>query len=171
METLNQTSSAPSPKTNKIPRVDTIGAIIFIIIGLFGFLDATYLTIERFRNIIPACAIVSGCKQVLLSSYSSIGLVPLSVLGMIYYAIIIIGALFFFDLRKIHFLHLLAAFSLLGIIASAYFIFLQIFIIKALCIYCLGSALTSTLLFLNGWFVYNKTRQPLCTGVTNRLHK
>lgn len=151
-------SPAPSPKINKIPRVDTIGAILFIFIGLVGFLDATFLTIEHYRQAIPACAIVSGCKQVLLSSYSNIGFVPLSVLGMVYYAIIIIGALLFFDLRKLHFLHLLAAFSLLGIIASAYFIYLQIFIIKALCIYCLGSALTSTLLFFNGWFVYRKTR-------------
>ncbi len=157
MQTSNQTLPEPSPQVNKIPRVDTIGAIIFIIIGLIGFLDATYLTIERYRGVIPVCTIVSGCKQVLISQYSSLGPVPLSVLGMIYYAIVIVGALLFFDLRKIHFLHLLAAFTLLGIFASAYFIYLQVFIIKALCIYCLGSALTSTLLFLNGWYVYKKT--------------
>ena len=158
MQTSKATLPEQLPKTNKIPRVDIIGAIIFIIIGTIGFLDATYLTIEDLRGTIPLCAIVSGCKQVLQSGYAHLGPIPLSVLGMIYYAVVIIGALLFFDLKKIRFLHLLADFTLLGIFASGYFIFLQIFIIKALCIYCLGSALTSTLLFLNGWYVYRKTR-------------
>lgn len=158
MEISKQTSQPPSTEISKIPRVDIVGAIFFLVIGLIGFLDATFLAIEKYYNVIPACAIVSGCKQVLLSPYSNIGPIPLSVLGMLYYLVIIIGALLFFDLKKIYFLHWLAAYAVLGILASAYFLFLQVFIIKALCIYCLASALTSTLLFLNGWFVYYKTR-------------
>ena len=157
MQTSNQTSPKPSTKINNLPRVDTVGAVIFIIIGVIGFLDSTYLTIEHYHGVIPVCTIVVGCQQVLQSSYASFGLVPLSLLGMIYYFIVILGALLFLDLRKIRLLHLLAAFSLLGILASGYFLFLQIFVIKALCIYCLGSALTSTLLFMNGLYVYKKT--------------
>ena len=157
MPISNQTSPKPSTKINNLPRVGAVGAVIFIIIGVIGFLDSTYLTIEHYHGVIPVCTIVVGCQQVLQSSYASFGLVPLSLLGMIYYFIVILGALLFLDLRKIRLLHLLAAFSLLGILASGYFLFLQIFVIKALCIYCLGSALTSTLLFLNGLYVYKKT--------------
>ncbi|MEK7625174.1 MAG: vitamin K epoxide reductase family protein [Patescibacteria group bacterium] len=157
MQTSNQMSPAPSTKPNRIPQVDIIGAWLFIFIGVIGFLDAAYLTIERFRGVIPACTIVSGCEKVLISQYSHIGPLPISLLGMVYYATIIIGALLFLDFKKIHFLHLLAAYTLLGIFASAYFLYLQIFIIQALCFYCLVSAFTSTMLFFNGWYIYRKT--------------
>lgn len=157
METSKATSPELSPKKNKIPRVDTVGAIIFIIIGVIGFLDATYLSLERFHGIIPICKVVSGCKTVLLSQYSTIGPIPLSELGMLYYLVVIVGAVLFLDLKKIRILHLLAAFTLLGIFASGYFVYLQVFVIKALCIYCLASATTSLLLFLNGWYIYKKT--------------
>jgi uncharacterized membrane protein len=152
METSNPTSPTP------LPKVDKIGAIVFLILGVIGFLDATYLSLEHYRGVIPICKVVTGCGQVLLSQYSTIGPIPLSVLGMAYYTVIIVGAIIFLDIKKLRVLHLLSAYTFAGILASGYFMYLQVFIIKALCLYCIFSALTSTLLFLNGVYIYSKTR-------------
>ena len=150
-----ETSTQPSPNT--LPRIDKIGAIIFLILGIIGFFDASYLTIEHYRGLIPICTIITGCGQVLISKYSTIGPVPLALLGVAYYSVIIFGSLLFLDLKIIKILHLLAAYTLVGILASAYFIYLQVFVIQALCLYCLISALISTLLFVNGAVIYKKT--------------
>lgn len=152
MQISKTQSNEPLSKTTKI------GAAVFLLLGVIGFLDATYLYLEHLRGTIPACNVIKGCDQVLVSSYSTIGPVPLALLGSIYYLIIIVGALIFFDTKKVHFLHLLSAFTLVGIFASLYFLYLQFFIIKALCIYCLFSAATSTLLFVNGYIVFKKTK-------------
>ncbi|MFA6105672.1 MAG: vitamin K epoxide reductase family protein [Patescibacteria group bacterium] len=151
METLKQTSPPP------LPKIDKIGAIIFLLLGIIGFLDASYLTIEHYRGIIPVCTVVTGCGTVLISKYSTVGPVPLALLGVAYYSVIIFGALLFLDLKIIKILHLLSAYTFIGILASLYFLYLQIFVIQALCLYCLFSAATSTLLFINGVYIYKKT--------------
>lgn len=151
METLNQILPVQLPKTNKI------GAMIFFLLGVAGFLDASYLTLEHYRGVIPVCNIISGCGQVLFSKYSKIGPVPLALFGVAYYSVIIFGALLFLDLKITKILRLLSVYTLVGILASAYFVYLQAFVIKAFCQYCLISALISALLFINGIFIYKKT--------------
>ena len=151
METLNPTSLPP------LPKIDKIGAIIFLFLGVVGFLDASYLTVEHYRGLVPICKVITGCGEVLISKYSTIGPVPLALLGVAYYSVVIFGALLFLDLKIIKILHLLAAYTCVGIIASLYFIYLQIFVIHALCLYCLFSAFTSALLFINGAYIYKKT--------------
>ena len=48
------------------------GAVVFLfIVALIGFADASYLTVEHYRNVIPPCT-TSGCETVLTSSYSTI---------------------------------------------------------------------------------------------------
>ena len=151
METSKPPLPAPSPKVNKL------GAAIFLLFGVVGFLDASYLTIEHYRGVLPVCHVVSGCGQVLISKYSTIGPVPLALLGVAYYSVIIFGSLLYLDLKIQKILHLLAAYTMVGIAASAYFVYLQFFVIKALCFYCLISAGISTLLFLNGLYIFKKT--------------
>ena len=151
METSKPQSPEPSPKVNKL------GAAIFLLFGVAGFLDASYLTIEHYRGVLPVCRVVSGCGQVLISKYSMFGPVPLALLGVAYYSVIIFGSLLYLDLKIKKILHLLAAYTMVGIAASGYFVYLQFFVIKALCFYCLISAGISALLFLNGLYIFKKT--------------
>lgn len=151
METSTPTSPPLLPKTNNI------GASIFLFLGLLGFGDAAFLYFEHLRGVLPTCSIITGCGQVLLSRFATVGPLPIALLGTIYYALIIGGSLYYFDSKKIGALRVLSIYSIAGLLASIYFIFLQIFVIKALCMYCLLSALTSTLIFVNGVFVYRKT--------------
>lgn len=150
MEISTPTSPPLSPKINNF------GATIFLLLGVLGFGDSAFLYLEHLRGSLPVCSLISGCDKVLLSPYASIGPFPTALFGVIYYALIIGGSLYFFDSKKPKTLRLLSIFTVAGLLASLYFLFLQIFIIKALCLYCLGSAATSALLFLNGVFVYRR---------------
>ena len=47
--------------------------------------------------------------------------------------------------------------AIAGALFSSYFLYLQVFVIKALCVYCLGSAAVSYLLGLMTWI---KTHTP-----------
>jgi len=128
-------------------------SIVFLVFGLIGFFDATYLTIEHYQGVIPPCSLTGGCETVLTSDYSSILNIPVSVLGMIYYFFVFIFAIAYIDTKKSIFLRMCASIGFFGFLASLFFVFLQLFVIKSICFYCMISAITSTVLFSAGFLV------------------
>ena len=129
--------------------------IIALVVALVGFADATYLTIEHFRNVIPPCT-TSGCEEVLTSGYSVVAGVPVSLGGAIYYLLVMVGLFAYLDAKNLKLLKAVFLFTVVGLLASLWFIYVQAFILGAYCQYCLVSAGTSTLLFLIGAFVLAK---------------
>ncbi len=119
-------------------------------VSLFGFLDATYLTIEHYRGVVPPCSIVAGCEAVTTSSYSLFLTIPVALLGALYYLAVLFLTIAYLDTKKPHFIKVAASITPVGFLVSLYFIYLQAFVIKAWCLYCLGSALSSTILFILG---------------------
>ena len=132
--------------------------IIFVlIIAILGFADSTYLTIEHFKGIIPPCSIAGGdCGVVLQSSYSKVMGLPVSLLGSLYYLIVSAGIFAYIDSKNTKILKWILFFTVFGLFASAWFVFVQAFMLHAYCLYCLGSALTSTLLFLLACYIFKK---------------
>lgn len=131
----------------QVPRLHKWIPIVLITLAFIGFSDAIYLTVEHFQNKIPPCAI-GGCESVLTSSYSQIIGMPVSLLGSIYYFILIILLFIFFDTKKEIFLRLHSIISVFGFIASISFMYIMIFIIKSFCPYCVISASVSIITFL-----------------------
>lgn len=166
METLNKPSKTLSPESSPLTaeqlkvqtRKNTLFAAIFIVVGLLGFLDSSYLTLEHFRGTIPPCSIAHGCATVLTSSYSIIAGVPVALLGALYYLSILIGTIIYLDTKSNVILKRVAQVTILGLLASLYFFGLQWLVIKAWCQYCLVSISTSTLLFIHGRYVLRKSK-------------
>lgn len=127
-------------------------AIAFVALSAMGFLDATYLTAEHYKGSVPPCAI-AGCEIVLMSEQSAILGVPVALLGVIYYLAILILSVAFLESGKVSIIRLASFFTIIGLIASAYFVYLQFFVIGQICQYCLISAGTSTGLFGVGVWV------------------
>lgn len=121
--------------------------ITFLITALVGFSDAVYLTVQHFLNKIPPCTI-GGCETVLTSKYAQIFGIPVSLMGTLYYLAIIVLIIIFLDTKKEIFLRIPVLLSFLGLIASIYFSYLQLFVINAFCPYCAVSALTSLTIFI-----------------------
>lgn len=132
-------------------------AIAFIVLSAIGFLDATYLTVEHYKGSVPPCSI-AGCEVVLKSGQSAIAGVPVALFGAIYYLTILILSIAFLESGKMAILRFASYLTIIGIIASAYFVYLQFFVIGQICQYCMISAGTSTGLFALGVFVIKKSR-------------
>lgn len=121
-----------------------------IIVSFIGFLDASYLTIAHYTGLALRCSVFNGCDQVTTSPYSVILGIPVALLGVFYYLAILLATLFYFDSRKAWLPKYIAWATNAGLAASVWFVFLQLFVIKAICQYCMISATTSTLLFIFG---------------------
>lgn len=137
----------------------------FFVVALVGFADATYLTIEHFLQSIPPCT-TDGCEIVLTSSYSQIAGIPVALLGAIYYLILLVLLLAYFDGKKEVFLRSAFWLTILGLLFSIYFLIIQAFVINAFCQYCLVSAGTSTILFILGMIALKKFRKPSAEEMT-----
>ena len=127
-----------------------------IIVSFIGFLDASYLTIAHYTGLALRCSVFSGCDQVTTSPYSVVLGVPVALMGVFYYLSILMATLFYFDTRKPYLPKYIAWATNAGLVASFWFVFLQLFVIKAICQYCMISAVTSTLLFIFGIIIIKK---------------
>ncbi len=136
--------------SNKPVAPSKLPLFAFPILGAVGFSDATYLTVKHFLGTTVPCSILHGCEQVLSSKYSSIWGIPVALFGSLYYLTILILAAIYIETRNVLFLKISAVLTCFGFAASLGFVYLQIFVIKSICLYCMGSALTSTLLFIAG---------------------
>ncbi len=131
--------------------------IVILILALVGFADATYLTVKHYQNVIPPCAIGS-CESVLTSKYSEILGVPVSVLGIVDYLVLLVLIFLYFDLKREVFLRTTLFLSTFGFLASLWFTYLQAFVIRAFCQYCLISAMTSFGIFGISLYAIYKSR-------------
>jgi uncharacterized membrane protein len=127
--------------------------ISFLALSFLGFFDAAYLTVEHYTNQIPPCSLVDGCEEVLTSEYSEVLGIPISLLGALYYLALFILTVAYLDTNQYKIIKLAAKLTFIGIVASTILLYLQVFVIKALCLYCIISAITSTVLFVLGIFV------------------
>ncbi len=130
----------------------------FIVIGFLGFLDATFLTAEHYLGSLLNCPLFGDCEKVTTSPYAVIGGIPVALMGATYYLAIFVLGIAYFDAGRARILKFTANLTPLGLIASLWFLYLQIFVIKALCFYCLISAITSTLLFILGLILRRGTK-------------
>src|SRR3989338_8628205 len=159
MTNLEVSSNKPAAPSNWLP-------FAFLIVSAFGFADATYLTTKHFLGAPVACSILKGCEQVTTSPYSLIFSIPVALLGSVYYLTILILSVIYLDSRKPSVLKLLAHLTPFGFLASLYFVYLQIFVIKAICLYCMVSADTSTVLFILGMTYLIKNRKRMSSRVS-----
>jgi uncharacterized membrane protein len=140
--------------------------IAILIIALVGFADATYLSVEHFMGVIPPCSITGGCEKVLTSSYAVVLGIPVSLVGSVYYLLIVIGSLIFLESKHVaklekhnsEILRISLFLTIPGFLASLWFTGAQIFIIHSYCAYCLGSAIITTILFVLTIIVFRKYR-------------
>ena len=130
--------------------------IIFLIVALLGFADAAYLTIEHYQNVIPPCSVTGGCEVVLTSAYSTVYGIPVSLLGAIYYILVCIGAFAYLEGKNEKLFKASIVLVFLGFIASLWFFFIQAAVLHSYCLYCLGSALSTTILFILSCIVLTK---------------
>jgi uncharacterized membrane protein len=123
---------------------------LVIVLSFIGLADSIYLMKHEVDGTPLLCSItgLSGCNIVANSAYSYLFGIPLAELGIIFYCAMLVLACFEYFFSHIHARRLLHLTAFAGILSSAYFMYAQVFLIKALCIYCVGSAVITLVLFI-----------------------
>ncbi|MEO8463173.1 MAG: vitamin K epoxide reductase family protein [Chloroflexota bacterium] len=136
--------------------------LILAVLDVVGLLIASYLAIVEVGGGVPVCGPLKGCETVAQSEYSRIGGVPVAVYGVGLSLVLLTLALAWVrtDLRILLLTHY--GLSLAGVLFEVYFIYLQIVVIGAVCVWCTSYGLSLILRFVIALAVW--LRQPRTEG-------
>lgn len=125
-----------------------LNRVIFIL-SLIGFAVSAFLAYEYSQTGPITCPIGGGgCEAVRKSNYSKLAGIDLPIFGLMFYFTLASLTIFLtqqFD-KLINKVRILVAFS--GFAFGIYLIYLEAFVIKAWCFWCLSSFVVSVLIFL-----------------------
>ncbi len=133
--------------TNSFAR-SLLAKLILLLLSLAGFFDSSYLTILHYKNIIPPCTIAKGCETVLTSQFSTIFGIPIALFGSLYFLASIFLLLLIFQNPTKNFLFYFKLLSFSGVIVSVILIYIQTFVLRAFCQYCILSEIIILAIFL-----------------------
>jgi uncharacterized membrane protein len=126
-------------------------------VSLVGLADSIYLTVQHLTGQSVRCTIVAGCSAVLASRYAAIGGIPTAAYGAVAYFLafsLATWSLFGESPGGGWAGKALSALALLMGSATLWLLYLQAFVLRAFCSFCLLSAaasLTLVLLSQLGW--------------------
>ena len=106
-------------------------------LALVGLFISAYLTWVHYAGVAPVCVGGSGgCETVQASSYATILGFPVAALGLVGYSGLLLSAV----LRGEAGVYLGLLVALVGTLFSAYLTYLEVFVIGAICEWCVASA-------------------------------
>lgn len=133
--------------SDKKNQADYLKPLISVLSAL-GVVVSLYLAYLHFSDGHAAfCAAGTDCDAVRQSGFSTLMGIPVAAIGVAGYSVILIASLLGMKKRtKWLVLYILA---LAGFVFSAYLTYLELFVIKAICMYCVFSAVLMTVIFIS----------------------
>jgi uncharacterized membrane protein len=132
-------------QTKNLPAKSSKLFIIIAGVALVGLADAIYLTVQHVTGQSVRCTIVSGCSEVLSSTYASFNGIPLALIGAVaYFTVFSLAILAAFGYPFVR--RLLAVTVGLMFLTTLWLLYLQAFVIGHFCQFCLLSAVVTTVL-------------------------
>lgn len=121
-----------------------------ILLGGLGLIDSAYLTWIKLTGSAVACSNVGECEVVNNSRFAEIGGVPIALLGAVSYLAIIL--LLGIELRSPAAGETIRmgvfGLTLVGTLYSGYLTYVELAILRAICPYCVASAIIMTMLLI-----------------------
>jgi uncharacterized membrane protein len=108
---------------------------VAIAVALAGLLLAGYLTRAHYGDSSVACPIGGGCETVQESEYAEVAGVPVALLGLGAYAVMLGLVAWDTPTARLG----AAMLALVGLVFSMYLLALQLFVIDAVCVWCLAN--------------------------------
>jgi uncharacterized membrane protein len=142
------TPPAPATTVRRVPNWLIVSTLIICILGV---LDASYLTYEHFSGSTTLACSDTGavnCLKVTTSSYSKLLGVPVALAGLVYFVAMTVMCLSpmwrssSIMLRTIRF-----AGALIGMISVLYLVWVELFRVDAICLWCTGVHVLTFALF------------------------
>ncbi len=126
--------------------------LLIPLLAIIGLVVAGYLAYVETQAVSAVCGPIGDCNAVQSSSYARLfGVLPIGVLGLIGYVLILV-AWIIQRMRRDNWgsyasLSILAM-GFIGTAFSIYLTYLEVFVIEAVCMWCLSSAVLMTLIML-----------------------
>ena len=116
--------------------------LILAALDIVGLAIALYLSVVELQGGVPVCGPIHGCEEVARSEYSRIAGIPVAVFGVGLSLLLLTLAITWWrtDLYGLLLAHY--GLSLAGVIFEVYFLYLQVFVIGAVCIWCTSYGLS-----------------------------
>jgi uncharacterized membrane protein len=125
-----------------------------VVLATVGLLISAYLTATHyFAEQVPLACSTGGvvdCEQVTTSAESMVGPLPVAVLGVVWFAayLLMLGARRARTTRADSLFNLRMVWAVIGLASIFYLVYVELFLIGALCLWCTGVHLIVALLFL-----------------------
>ncbi len=116
--------------------------IAIAVAGLVGVAISGYLTYVHYADVAPICTGSGSCEKVQSSRYAELAGIPVAVLGLAGYLAIVATAFVTGELSRMAGTTL----ALAGFGFSLYLTYLELFVIDAICQWCVASAVTTAVL-------------------------
>ena len=120
-----------------------------VILAIGGIVIAGYLAGTKLSGALPVCGPLQGCETVATSEYSEFLGIPVALFGVAYSVIALLTSVVWWRGGDRRALYVLYGMGLLGLLAVAYLTYLELFVIEAVCIWCVSYAVT----VVGGWLV------------------
>jgi len=153
--------------TRRVPARPLLGmhpAIILAVLDTIGLIVAGYLTVVELSGGLPTCGPIKGCEEVALSEYAHIGPIPVAVFGVVLSLVLLALALAWWKTDIYGLLLGHYALSLVGVLFDGYFLYLQVFVIEAICIWCVTYEVSLLARFLIALLVWYRQPPPTATA-------
>lgn len=144
-------------------------SVLLLVLAFLGIADAWYLAASALSHTALSCdlgAVLDGCNIVAKSEYSHFLGLPLALYGVFFFASIFVLAALSLVLEHRFIYKAIYALSVIGSIASVVFLAIQFIFIKALCIYCIASAVVAFMLWFAAHDLYRKRPKTVTTVIT-----
>jgi uncharacterized membrane protein len=105
------------------------------VVALAGAALAGYLTWAHYADASVVCPVGGGCETVQSSDYAEIAGIPVAALGLCAYGAILALLIWDSPLARLA----AAAIALTGLLFSIYLLVVQLFVIDAVCLWCLAN--------------------------------
>jgi uncharacterized membrane protein len=115
--------------------------------AIAGLAIAGYLLAVRVLGEAPACGPVRGCDTVAASEYATVMGLPVALYGVAFSVVLSVATLIWWRRADRRAVHAAYALGILGVAAVAYLTYLELFVIEAICIWCVTYAVT----IIAGW--------------------
>jgi uncharacterized membrane protein len=121
----------------------------WVVVGI-GLIDSLYLAWLKFSGNVAACSGIGNCEAVNTSKYSEFAGMPIAIFGVIGYLVVLIllSVERWKPEHKDFILLLEFGVTLVGTIYSIYLTYVEIWILRAICPFCVLSAIAITSLLV-----------------------
>jgi len=119
------------------------------ILSIGGLAIAGYLLGVRLLGEAPACGIVQGCETVAASEYATMFGLPVALYGVGFSVVLAAACLAWWRRSDRRALYVAYGLGLAGILVVLYLTYLELFVIHAVCIWCVTYGIT----IVTGWLV------------------